>query len=226
MATRRPCLSPPPPRPCSLDIRRALGYPPSPPCPWPVGPRTAPDDSYPDDRCPVALHPFFSGYRFRPTRRQGRAWPSLRGSAALWMARMGAPGRAWPPAYGKGNSVYGRYAAGCNQGIWPRLLAHLQAQPDLSAVRLDSTIAARTGARAAGAPLCAKQAAPESTRARARGGRAPEERSGSRAEPQLRRLRHPDPHLGGSTGPSPAPARDGARAPTAPGGLGRRRLPR
>ena len=29
-------------------------------------------------------------------------------AALRWMARRGAPGRAWPPEYGKGNSVYGR----------------------------------------------------------------------------------------------------------------------
>ena len=61
-------------------------------------------------------------------------------AALRWMARMSAPERVLPPEYGKWKSVYSRYASGCNQGIWPRLLAHLQAQPDLSAVRLDSTI--------------------------------------------------------------------------------------
>ena len=77
-----PLFDPPPPRPRSLDIRRVLGYPPGPPCPWRVGLRTAPDDSYSDDRYPGVPHPFFAGYLFRPTRRQGRAWPSWRGSAA------------------------------------------------------------------------------------------------------------------------------------------------
>ena len=38
-----------------------------------------------------------------------------------------------------------------NRGVWPRLRAHLQAQPDLSAVRLDSTIG-RAHVSAAGAP--------------------------------------------------------------------------
>ena len=36
--------------------------------------------------------------------------------ALRWMARM----RTWAcvgPAYGKGNSVYGRYAAWCHQGL-------------------------------------------------------------------------------------------------------------
>ena len=38
-----------------------------------------------------------------------------------------------------------------NRGIWPRLLAHMQAKPDVSAVRLDSTIE-RAHVSAAGAP--------------------------------------------------------------------------
>ena len=61
----------------------------------------APDDSYPDDRCPGAPYPFFAGYRFRPTRRQRRAWPSLRGS----VARDGTEGRTWArgrPRTGRG----------------------------------------------------------------------------------------------------------------------------
>ena len=109
--------------------------------------------------------------------------------ALRWMAWMGALGRALPTEYG--NSVYGRYAAWCHWGVWPRLLAHLQAKPDVSAVRLDSTI----------------------VRARERGERAQKERGGSRAGPQPGRLRHPDPHPGGSPGPSSAPARDGRPAP-------------
>ena len=67
-----------------------------------------PPMTYPDDRYPMAPHPFFSGYLFRHTRRQGYALPSLRGSVAL----DGTDGRrALPPEYGKWNSVYGRYAA-------------------------------------------------------------------------------------------------------------------
>ena len=33
---------------------------------------------------------------------------------------MGAPWRQLPAAYGKGNSVYRRWAHGCDQGVWPR----------------------------------------------------------------------------------------------------------
>ena len=64
---------------------------------------------------------------------------------------MSAPWCQLPAKYGKENSVYGRYAAGCNRGDWPRLRAHLQADPDLSAVQLDST-GVRAHMRAAGAP--------------------------------------------------------------------------
>ena len=89
-------------------------------------------------------------------------------------ARMGAPGRAWPPAYGKGNSVYDRYAAWGHQGVWPRLRAHLQAKPeDLSAVQLDSTVG-RAHVSAAGAPK--------------------HKEAGSRTGSQPGRLRHPNPH--------------------------------
>ena len=34
----------------------------------------------------------------------------------------------------------------CNQVVWPRLLAYLQAKPDLSAALLDSTIVSAAGA--------------------------------------------------------------------------------
>ena len=62
-------------------------------------------------------------------------------------------------------------------------------------------------------------------RARERGGRAQEQRSGARTGPQPGRLRHPDPQPGGSAGPSPASARDGRTAPRQPpsSGLGGRR---
>ena len=44
-----------------------------------------------------------------------------------------------------------RYAYGCDQGVWPCRMAYLQFDPDLSAVRLDST-AVRAHMSAAGAP--------------------------------------------------------------------------
>ena len=36
----------------------------------------------------------------------------------------------------------GRYAHWYDRGVWPRLMAYLQADPDLSAVLLDSTVVA------------------------------------------------------------------------------------
>ena len=72
---------------------------------------------------------------------------------AAWcgMARLGVAWRRWPPAYGKGNSVYRRWAHGCARGVWPRRMACLQAEPALSAGLRDSTVG-RAHASAAGAP--------------------------------------------------------------------------
>ena len=53
-----------------------------------------------------------------------------------------------------------------HQGVWPRLRAHRQAQPDLSAVRLDSTVV-RAHVSVAGAP---KHKEAEPARGRSRGG--------------------------------------------------------
>ena len=116
--------------------------------------------------------------------RVGKDAQSWRGS----VAREGTEGRAWPPAYARGNrsmAVGGRVPP----GRLARLRAYLQAKPDRSAVRLDSPI----------------------VRARERGGRAQEPRGGARTGSQPGRLRHPDPQPGGSAGPSPA--RDGRPAP-------------
>ena len=58
----------------------------------------------------------------------------LRGSAA----REGTDGRAWPPAYGKGNSVYRRPADGWDWGVWPRRMVYRPA--DLDRFAADSTV--------------------------------------------------------------------------------------
>ena len=94
--------------------------------------------------------PPFAGDLFRPTRGLGSAWPPRRGCPA----RDGTDGCSLAPAatrVRKWNSVYRRWARGCDQGVWPRRLAYLQADPDLSAVLLDST-GGRAHVRAAGVP--------------------------------------------------------------------------
>ena len=72
-------------------------------------------------------------------------------SALCWMARSGAPWRRWPAEYGKGNSVYRRWAAWCARGVWSRRMAYLQADSELSAGLRDSTVV-RAHACAVGAP--------------------------------------------------------------------------
>ena len=91
------------------------------------------------------LHSFLSTC---PDIRVGQEEPCrLFVEAARWMARSGTTGRRWPPEYGKWNSVYRRFARGCARGVWPRLMAYLQAkpepEPELSAGLLDSTRRAR-----------------------------------------------------------------------------------
>ena len=61
--------------------------------------------------------------------------------------------------YGKWNLVYRCYAHWCNRGGWPRLMAYLQVDPDLSAVRLDSTVV-RAHMSAAGTPKTKGQITP------------------------------------------------------------------
>ena len=63
----------------------------------------------------------------------------------------GTPWRQLPAEYGKWNSVYRRYAHWCDRGVWRRLMTYLPADPDLSAVQLDSTLV-RAHVSAAGAP--------------------------------------------------------------------------
>ena len=87
-------------------------------------------------------------------------------AALCWMARSGASWRRLPADYGKGNSIDRRYARGCAQGVWPRRMAYLRDEPDLSAVRLDSTVV-RAHVSAAGAP---KQKETDPALGRSRGG--------------------------------------------------------
>ena len=112
-------------------------------------------------------------------------------AALCGMTHTGTPWRRWPAAYGKGNAVYRHYADGRGRSVWPCWMDHRQVNPDLSAVSWESTVV-RAHASAAGAPR---------------------KREGVHPRPQLGQLSRPDPHLGGSTGPSSAPAREGRPAP-------------
>ena len=64
--------------------------------------------------------------------------------AARGRARMGVPWRQWPTQYGQWNSVYRRWAAWCDRGVWARRMAYWQTDPDRSAVRREARSCART----------------------------------------------------------------------------------
>ena len=70
--------------------------------------------------------------------------------ALRWMARMGAPWRQLPRT-ARGTLSIVAMPTGATGAIWPRRMAYLQADPDLFAVRLDSTVV-RAHVNAEGAP--------------------------------------------------------------------------
>ena len=72
---------------------------------------------------------------------------------------MGTPWCQLPAEYGQWNSVYRRWAAWCDRGVWSRLMASLQTDADLSAGLLDSTVV-RAHVRAAGAPKTRRRIPP------------------------------------------------------------------
>ena len=115
-----------------LDILRARGYPLGYPslCVWP--PMT-------DERMTDAQwHCLPSFLSTCPDIRVGReAHGRLFVEAARGRARIGALWRQWPTRYGQWNSVYRRWAAWCDRGVWARRMAYWQTDPDLSAVRRD-----------------------------------------------------------------------------------------
>ena len=70
--------------------------------------------------------------------------------AVLWIARTGAPWRDLPPELGNWNSVFVRFRRWTKAGVWDRLLAAHQDDPDREHLLLDSTII-RAHQHAAGA---------------------------------------------------------------------------
>ena len=76
------------------------------------------------------------------------------------------PGTSGRPSTGRGNSVYRRWAHGCDQGGGPRRRAYRQADPDLSTLRRDRTVM-RARIRAAGTR---QKKGTDPARGRSRGG--------------------------------------------------------
>ena len=64
-------------------------------------------------------------------------------------AQSGTPWRQLPTEYGKRSSVYRRYARWRDQGVWPRRMAYLQADPELSPYGWTARSCAHTSARRA-----------------------------------------------------------------------------
>ena len=132
-----------------------------------------------NNRYPVASHPNFPEYPFR-LYVGNEARPSIRGSAV----RDGvAPWHRLLVEYGKWNSVYRRYADGCNRGIWLRLMVYMRQIQICPSCDGTARPYARTRMR----------------RARPRKRRiSPSAAVGAASAPR--------PHPSGSTGPSPVPA--------------------
>jgi transposase len=71
--------------------------------------------------------------------------------AIIWIARSGAHWELIPPAYGKWNGIYKRFARWSERGIVEQMLAHFADDPNLECLLLDRTII-RAHPCAAGAP--------------------------------------------------------------------------
>jgi transposase len=69
---------------------------------------------------------------------QGRCRKFL--AAVVWVARSGAQWRLLPPAYGKWNSIYKRFANWSEKQVFEKLFAHCATDPDFEHLLLDSTV--------------------------------------------------------------------------------------